>query len=93
MQKGFDCLGYQFGAKTLSVAKRTLFNHLRRLSRLYEQKKGHPQWTALLDDYRRRWVSWVYSGIPSSLFNDSNSNRELYDARLTREFPTQKLLG
>jgi RNA-directed DNA polymerase len=90
VKKGFDFLGYQFGSKTLSVAKRTLLNHLRRLSRIYEQKKGHPQWTALLDDYRRLWVSWVYSGIPSSFFNGSYSKRGLYCACLTQAFPTQK---
>lgn len=52
--KGFDFLGYQFGLKTLSVAKRTLHNHMRRLSLLYEQKRHLPNWKMLLDEYRHR---------------------------------------
>ena len=74
IQKGFDFLGYQFGEEKLTVSKRTLDNHIRRLTQLYEQKKSHPNWMALLDDYRQRWVTWVYSGIPSSIINyDSTS--------------------
>jgi RNA-directed DNA polymerase len=49
--------------------KGTLYNHIRRLTQLYEQKKSHPNWKALLDDYRQRWVTWVYSGIPLSIIN------------------------
>jgi RNA-directed DNA polymerase len=74
IEKGFDFLGYQFGEEKLSVSKRTLENHIRRLSRLYEQKKHQPNWKMLLDDYRQHWVTWVYSGIPSSIINfDSES--------------------
>jgi len=40
ISKGFDFLGYQFGKDKLRVSKRTLENHIRRLSRLYEQKKS-----------------------------------------------------
>jgi RNA-directed DNA polymerase len=69
ISKGFDFLGYQFGKDKLRVSKRTLENHIRRLSRLYEQKKHLPNWQILLDDYRRRWVTWVYSGIPSSIID------------------------
>jgi RNA-directed DNA polymerase len=69
ISKGWDFLGYQFGKDKLRVSKRTLENHIRRLSRLYEQKKHLPNWQILLDDYRRRWVTWVYAGIPSSIIN------------------------
>ena len=69
ISKGFDFLGYQFGKDKLRVSKRTLENHIRRLSRLYEQKKHLPNWQILLDDYRQRWVTWVYSGIPSSIID------------------------
>jgi hypothetical protein len=72
LEKVFDFLGYQFGEEKLSVSKPTLENHIRRLTQLYEQKKSHPNWMALLDDYRQRWVTWVYSGIPSSIINVDN---------------------
>ena len=75
----------------MNVVQRTITKHHRRLSRLYEQMKGHHQWTALLDDYRQRWISWMYSGIPSSLFNDSHSNCEIYDVGLTLIFLTLEL--
>ena len=32
-------------------------------------KKHLPNWQAFLDDYRQHWVTWVYSGIPSSMIN------------------------
>ena len=64
---GFDFLGYQFGQEKITVSKRTLENHIRRITQLYEQKKHLPNWQMLLDDYRRRWVTWVYAGIPSSI--------------------------
>jgi RNA-directed DNA polymerase len=69
IQKGFDFLGYQFGEEKLTVSTRTLHNHIRRLTQLYEQKKHQPNWKMLLDDYRQYWVVWVYSGIPSSIIS------------------------
>jgi hypothetical protein len=74
---GFDFLGYQFGQEKLTVSKRTLENNVRRLTQLYEQKKSHPNWMALLDDYRQHWVTWVYSGIPSSIINFDAESVEL----------------
>lgn len=56
ISKGFDFLGYQFGQEKLRVSKRALENHIRRLSRLYEQTKHLPNWQTLLDDYRQRWI-------------------------------------
>jgi RNA-directed DNA polymerase len=53
----------------LTVSTRTLHNHIRRLTQLYEQKKHQPNWKMLLDDYRQYWVVWVYSGIPSSIIS------------------------
>jgi hypothetical protein len=74
IKTGFDFLGYQFGKEKITVSKRTLQNHIRRLSRLYEQKQHQPNLKMLLDDYRQHWVTWVYSGIPSSIINfDSES--------------------
>jgi RNA-directed DNA polymerase len=42
IEKGFDFLGYRFGQEKLRVSKRTLENHIRRLSQIYEQKKHQP---------------------------------------------------
>jgi hypothetical protein len=75
--KGFDFLGYQFGEDKITVSKRTLTNHIRRLTQLYEQKKHLPNWKMLLDDYRQHWVTWVYSGIPSSIINFDRQSVEL----------------
>jgi RNA-directed DNA polymerase len=75
ISKGFDLLGYQFGQEKITVSKRTLENHIRRLTQLYEQKKHQPNWKMLLDDYRQHWVTWVYSGIPFSIiFMDCETN-------------------
>jgi RNA-directed DNA polymerase len=49
----FDFLGYQFGQAKITVSKRTLQNHIRRLTQLYEQKKHLQNWKMLLDDYRQ----------------------------------------
>lgn len=38
IKNGFDFLGYQFGKEKITVSKRTLQNHIRRLTQLYEQK-------------------------------------------------------
>ncbi|UUO22030.1 hypothetical protein FGD67_01565 [Colwellia sp. M166] len=75
IKNGFDFLGYQFGQEKITVSKRTLRNHIRRLTQLYEQKKHLPNWQMLIDDYRQHWVTWVYSGIPSSMIN---FNKETY---------------
>jgi hypothetical protein len=77
ISKGFDFLGYQFGKDKLRVSKRTLENHIRRLTQLYEQKKHLPNWKMLLDDYRQHWVTWVYSGIPSSIIKFDNESVNL----------------
>ncbi|MDO6447382.1 hypothetical protein Q4493_16545 [Colwellia sp. 1_MG-2023] len=49
---GFDFLEAQFGKEKLTVSKRTLQNHIRRLTQIYNQKKQLPNWKMLLDDYR-----------------------------------------
>jgi RNA-directed DNA polymerase len=40
ISKGFDFLGYQFGKEKLRVSNRTLENYIRRLTKLYAQKKA-----------------------------------------------------
>jgi hypothetical protein len=49
IKNGFDFLGYQFGKEKLTVSKRTLENHIRRITQLYEPKKHLPNWKMLLD--------------------------------------------
>lgn len=65
--KGFDFLGYQFNRDALSVAKGTLEKHYCRLSRLYEQRKSHPNWMTYLEDYRQHWFCWVKAGLNATL--------------------------
>jgi len=60
-------LGYQFNRDALSVAKRTLEKYYCRLSLLYEQRKSHPNWVAILDEYRQRWLQWVYAGLSHNI--------------------------
>jgi RNA-directed DNA polymerase len=74
---GFDFLGYQFGQEKITVSKRTLQNHIRRITQLYEQKKHLPNWKMLLDDYRQHWVTWVYAGIPLSIIDFDSESIEL----------------
>jgi RNA-directed DNA polymerase len=77
ISRGWDFLGYRFGKAKLTVSKRTLENHIRRLTQLYEQKKHQPNWKMLLDDYRQRWLTWVYSGIPLSIIDFDNETNFL----------------
>jgi hypothetical protein len=77
IENGFDFVGYQFGQEKITVSKRTLQNNIRRLTQLYELKKHLPNWKMLLDDYRQHWITWVYSGIPSSIINFDRQSVEL----------------
>lgn len=83
--KGFDFLGYQFDKANLTISTRTLKNHIRRITQLYEQKKGQPNWLALLDDYRHRWARWVTAGIEVSI-----DIKTIYGERLTLIDPELK---
>jgi hypothetical protein len=77
ISKSFDFLGYQYGKEKLTVSNRTLENHIRRLTQLYEQTNHQPNWKMLIDDYRQRWVTWVYAGIPSSIISFNNETNFL----------------
>lgn len=76
--KGFDFLGYRFGEEKLIISKRTLENHISRLSQLYGQTEHQPNWKMLFDDYRQHWVTWVYSCIPSIINFDSETKLRLF---------------
>jgi hypothetical protein len=71
IKNGFDFLSYQFGEEKIAVSQRTLKNHIRRITQLYEQKKHQPNWKMLLDDYRQRWLQWVYAGLPQDFVDIS----------------------
>ena len=66
--RGIDFLGYEFKNGVLTTSKRTELNHLRRLLRLYQQKKHLPNCQMLLDNYRRRWCQWIYSGLLAVMY-------------------------
>ncbi|AFP30857.1 reverse transcriptase/maturase family protein [Marinobacter sp. BSs20148] len=70
IEKGFDFLGYQFGEGKLTVSARTHQNHIRRYTRLYEQKlrqrSSREDILACLERYRRRWIQWAFAGLPPS---------------------------
>ena len=59
IKDGFDFLGYQNGQAKITVSNRTLQDHIRRITQLYEQKKHLPNWKMLLDDYRQHWLTWL----------------------------------
>lgn len=63
IKAGFDFLGYQFKNEGLSASKSTIQNYIFRLSRLYEQKKSHPNWMTYLEDYRQHWFCWAKAGL------------------------------
>jgi hypothetical protein len=62
-----DFLGYRFGLPDSGLAEKTITYAVNKVRQLYEQKKYQPNWKMLLDDYRQHWVTWIYSGIPSSI--------------------------
>ena len=57
--KGFDFLGYHFAPGGLGVARVTVERFFERVSRLYEQKAT----ASRIDEYARRWLIWVRSGV------------------------------
>lgn len=76
LDRGFDFLGYQFSTRGLTVARKTITRFIARLHRLYEQKKAAPDVGAILGDYVRRWLQWVFAGL-----------KEVLAGRLYRQLP------
>jgi RNA-directed DNA polymerase len=62
--KGFDFLGYHFSPEGLRVATKTLMNFVARIHQLYEQEREKPEGSSTLGAYVRRWMQWVYAGLP-----------------------------
>jgi len=67
IEKGFDFLGYRFGAEAPSLSKATIKKFVRHVSRLYEHEQRAPKIYFPLGMYARRWVGWALGGIPSAL--------------------------
>jgi hypothetical protein len=62
VDRGFDFLGYHFtplSAAGLEVAKKTLVNHVNRISRLYEQGAD----AGRIGIYIRHWYRWLSAGV------------------------------
>jgi len=76
--KGFEFLGHRFGfddagGVRLGLTKKTITNFRTKLSRLYEQgrKAGRDRRAveARGEPYVRRWLGWVFGGLPSVSFD------------------------
>jgi RNA-directed DNA polymerase len=69
IERAFDFLGYHFSPKGSTVAKETLKRLVSRATRLYEQGPGDPHDSSRLGLYFKRWLRWVWAGLPA--LNDS----------------------
>ena len=63
IERGFDFLGYHFGAAGLRVAKQTITNFIEEASRLYEQERSAILAAAALEMYVGRWGRWISAGL------------------------------
>ena len=63
IERGFDFLGYHFGADGLCVAEKAIDNFVARAIRLYEQEPGAAFASSRSGLYVRRWVGWVQAGL------------------------------
>jgi len=57
--RGFDFLGFRFGANGLTVALQTMERCALRITRLYEQGAD----CCRIGDYVRRWKTWIKDGL------------------------------
>ena len=59
-RKGFDFLGYRFGALGLiGLVTKTIQNFIERIARLYEQGASKTR----IGQYVRRWQMWCTAGL------------------------------
>jgi RNA-directed DNA polymerase len=60
ISKGFDFLGYRFGALGLTgLAQQTIDNHKQKLLLLYEQSASDQR----VEKYVSNWLRWTQSGL------------------------------
>jgi hypothetical protein len=63
IQRGFDFLGYRFGAPVLEMAQATVEKFVEQATRLYEQGRRQRSKAPLLGAYVRRWLGWARGGL------------------------------
>ena len=59
IERGFDFLGYRFGAAVLKLAQATIEKFVEQATRLYEQGRRERRKAPLLGRYVRRWLGWA----------------------------------
>ena len=63
IERGFDFLGYRFGAAVLQLAQATIEKFVEQATRLYEQGRRERRKAPLLGRYVRRWLGWANGGM------------------------------
>jgi hypothetical protein len=63
IERGFDFLGYRFGAVVLQLAQATIEKFVEQATRLYEQGRRERRKAPLLGRYVRRWLGWANGGL------------------------------
>lgn len=67
IDKGFDFLGYHISGKQMTVAHKTVNQHVLHYRRLYEQlrkrKATSEEMASILGLYVKRWQRWVAAGL------------------------------
>jgi RNA-directed DNA polymerase len=63
IERGFDFLGYRFGARVLELAEATIERFIEQATRLYEQGRRERVKAPLLGRYVRRWLGWAKGGL------------------------------
>ena len=63
IERGFDFLGYRFGAPVLTLAAVTIEKFVEHATLLYEQERRQRVRAPLLGDYVRRWTRWAKGGL------------------------------
>jgi len=63
IQRGFDFLGYRFGAAVLKLAEATIGKFVEQATWLYEQGRRERGKAPLLGAYVRRWLGWATGGL------------------------------
>ena len=63
IERGFDFLGYHFGAGSLTLAHGTIRQFAARAARLYEQEQGEPDGFSPFGRYVRRRIGWAKGGL------------------------------
>jgi len=85
LEKGFYFLGYHFSRKPLRLADITVWKHVERIRRLYEQQisKGatSDEVALVLGGYVKRWLGWCAAGLGDVSFSlvcgELHQNREI----------------